>query len=121
MATPCMPPPLPTPEVTLIDPDAQATGVPRNLRRLSFEIANGSTTATRVVLKSAAGRLVVAHHIMPIGPLGPSGQVFDAAISGLLAAKTKYSVYVSGVQTFGGCGEGYQSPASFFKTGTKQR
>lgn len=118
----CTPVPLPTPQVTLIDPTAEATGVLRELGSVRFEIMSGGTTATRLTLKSAVGKAIKATSITPVGTPGPDGERrFEAAISDLLSARTKYRVYVSGVQTFAGCGEKYQSPSSFFTTGARRK
>jgi hypothetical protein len=120
-ASTCTPAPLPTPEVTLVIPAAEAAKVARKIGRIRFEMIGGST-ANELTLKPPRGRVVETRSITPVGTPGPSGQtIFDAKISGLLAAQTKYSVYVSVVQNVGGCGQKYLSPSSYFKTGTKRK
>ena len=114
----CVPPPLPTPDVVLTDPATKSTDVPRKIGFIRFEMVGGST-ANLLMLKPPSGREIETRSIKPIGTPGPTGQsIFKASVPGLLAAQTKYSVYVSGRQKVGGCGQKYLSPAGFFKTGT---
>jgi hypothetical protein len=113
----CIPPPLPTPDVILTDPSAKSTDVPRKIGFIRFEMVGG-TTANKVTLKPPSGREIETRSVKPVGTPRPTGQrIFSARIPGLLAAQTKYSVYVSGLQKVGGCGQKYLSPAGFFKTG----
>jgi len=113
---------MPTPAVTLIDPAPEATGVLRKIGTIGFEVMSGGTTATRVGLKPEAGRTIYASGITVIGRPGPNGQVsYSAAFPDVLASRTTYHVFVSGIQTFSGCGTRYRSPSSFFKTGTKRK
>lgn len=114
----CIPPPLPTPDVMLTDPAPSSTHVPRKIGSIRFAMVGG-TAANKLTLKPPSGREIETRSVKPVGTPGPTGQsTFDAKIPGLLAAQTKYSVYVSGLQKVGGCGQKFVSPAGFFKTGT---
>lgn len=114
----CIPPPLPTPDVTLTEPAAKSTDVPRKIGSIRFKMVGG-TTADKLTLKPRSGREIETRSVKPVGTPGPTGgSIFDAKIPGVLAAQTKYNVYVSGLQKIGGCGQKYLSPAGFFRTGT---
>jgi hypothetical protein len=113
----CTPVPLPTPNIILLEPAPAATGVPRIVKSVRFQIVYGDADAKRLVLSPRVGAKVPATRVDVEGTPGPHGELnYRAIIAGRLAPRTKYNVMVSGKQTFGGCSNRYSSPSGFFKT-----